>query len=105
MPTSVPIFGATFILVSQSEVPALSDLGPVERIVSYAGLLAIGWFFWKRETNRSDKSYEELKKENERLQNIVGNLEKEIRTLLREQHDLPYRRKRMGQPEKDEDDT
>jgi hypothetical protein len=67
-----------------------SSLGSLERVVSYVGLLAIGWFFWKRDSDRSDTSdanlrleVDALKKEVKKLHAENKELHEEIRTILK----------------------
>lgn len=68
-------------ILATSQLPE-TDFGNFERVVSYIGLLIMGWFFWKRETARTDKSIDDLKAENTLLKRDIKELEKDIRALL-----------------------
>lgn len=84
MSNSFPLVATavTIFVSSADEIPIPIDLGPVERVVSYIGLLAMGWFFWRRESTRSDQTNEDLKAENKILKRDIKELEKDIRALL-----------------------
>lgn len=77
-----PLNAVVVAYVSLAESSPIDDLGPFERIVSYIGVLALGWFFWRRETNRTDETVEDLKTENKLLRRDIKDLENDIRELL-----------------------
>ncbi|MCA9367072.1 hypothetical protein KC887_02265 [Candidatus Kaiserbacteria bacterium] len=79
-----PLNAVVVAYVSLAESSPIDDLGPFERIVSYIGVLALGWFFWRRETNRTDETVEDLKTENKLLRRDIKDLENLLRRDIKD---------------------
>lgn len=71
-----------------NEAEFLSSFASFERIVSFIGLLFMGWFFWRRETTRYEETKVELKEEIELLQARIVELEEDNRELHKDNRQL-----------------
>jgi TolA-binding protein len=68
-----------------------SEINSLERIISYVGILAMGWFFWKRESSKSDITIQafkdkikEVELEVRQLNSEINKLHEEIRQILKD---------------------
>lgn len=93
MAVNIPLIASGLSFIAFAESPLPTELGSFERIVSYIGLLVMGWFFWKRESGRADKTVEELRAEIAVLKKENKELEKDIRDLLKNRTRNPNKKR------------